>query len=438
MPSAQPAAGRAGPAIRESLRSADVSRPGTILVLGTGQAGFQVAASLREDGFDGRVVLVGDEPGLPYQRPPLSKAYLTGKADTAAVRLRPEKFFAEHRLEMRAGERAVRIDRAGRRVLLGSGGALPYDRLVLALGARNRALPVPGAELDGVVQLRTLADAEGLRQRLERAREAVVVGAGFIGLEFAAVAAARGVAVAVVEATDRPMARSLSPAMSAFFRDAHERQGVRFVFGATVTRVLGDGRATGVETADGRRFPADLVLVGIGVVPNAELAAEAGLAVADGVVVDEHLATGDLAISAIGDCARHPCRFADEGGPVRIESVQNAVDQARCVAARLAGKSTAPYAAVPWFWSDQGALKLQIAGLATPHDHAVARGDPASGAFSVFCFRGGRLAGVESANRPLDHVFARKLLANGADLTPEQAADPGFDLKAHAATPRAA
>jgi 3-phenylpropionate/trans-cinnamate dioxygenase ferredoxin reductase subunit len=417
-----------------------VNRPRTVLVLGTGQAGFQVAASLREEKFDGRVVLVGDEPGPPYQRPPLSKAYLTGKADADAVRLRPDRFFAEHRLELRAGERAARIDRAGRRVVLASGDALPYDHLVLALGARNRALPVPGADLDGVVQLRTLGDAEGLRRRLDAAREAVVVGAGFIGLEFAAVAAARGVPVTVVEAADRPMARSLSAAMSAFFRGAHERQGVRFVFGATVVRVLGDGggRAAGVETADGRRFPADLVLVGIGVVPNAELAAEAGLAVADGVVVDERLATSDPAVSAIGDCARHPCRFAAAGaGPVRIESVQNAVDQARCVAARIAGRA-APYGAVPWFWSDQGALKLQIAGLAAPHERAVARGDPARGAFSVFCFRGGRLAGVESVNRPLDHVLARKLLANGTDLAPEQAADPGFDLKAHAGAPKAA
>ena len=199
------------------------------------------------------------------------------------------------------------------------------------------------------------------------------------------------------------------------------------MFGATVVRILGaeGGRATGVETADGRRFPADLVLVGIGVVPNAELAAEAGLAVADGIVVDEHLMTSDPAISAIGDCARYPCRFAAPGaGPTRLESVQNAVDQGRCVAARLAGRP-APYAAVPWFWSDQGTLKLQIAGLATPHERAVVRGDPAAGgAFSVFCFRGDRLIGVESVNRPLDHVLARKLLASGTDLTPEQAADP--------------
>ena len=417
--------------------------PGTVLVLGTGQAGFQVAVSLREEGFEGRVVLVGEEPEPPYQRPPLSKAYLTGKADADAVRLRPEKFFAEHRLELRAGERAARIDLAERRVALVSGGMLPYDHLVLALGSRNRALPVPGADLDGVAQLRTLADAEELRQRLGAAREAVVVGAGFIGLEFAAVAAARGVAVTVVEAADRPMARSLSTEASAFFRGAHERQDVRFAFGATVVRVLGDGggRAAGVETADGRRFPADLVLVGIGVVPNAELAADAGLAVADGIAVDERLATGDPAVSAIGDCARHPCRFAADGsGPVRIESVQNAVDQARCVAARVAGcrPPPAPYAAVPWFWSDQGALKLQIAGLATGHERAVVRGDPAAGAFSVFCFGGGRLLGVESVNRPLDHVLARKLLANGTALSPEQAADPSFDLKARANAPRAA
>jgi 3-phenylpropionate/trans-cinnamate dioxygenase ferredoxin reductase subunit len=427
---------------------AGVSRPppGVVLVLGTGQAGFQAAASLRDEGFDGRVVLVGEEPEPPYQRPLLSKAYLTGKADVEAVRLRPGKFFAEHRIELRAGERAVRVDRAGRRVLLASGGALPYDHLVLALGSRNRALPVPGADLDGVVRLRTLADAEGLRRRLEAAREAVVVGAGFIGLEFAAVAAARGVAVTVVEAAVRPMARSLSTEASAFFRGAHERQGVRFAFGAAVVRVFGDGggrRAAGVETADGRRFPADLVLVGIGVVPNAELAAGAGLAVSDGIVVDERLLTTDPTVSAIGDCARHPSPFAADGTarPVRIESVQNAVDQARCVAARVAGRRPpAPYAAVPWFWSDQGVLRLQIAGLATGHDRAVVRGNPERGAFSVFCFRGGRLLGVESVNRPLDHVLARKLLANGTGLAPEQAADPGFDLKAHAnsAPPRAA
>lgn len=414
-------------------------RPPTVVIVGTGQGGFQVAASLREEGFDGPVILVGDEPDLPYQRPPLSKAYLTGKADADLVRLRPEKFFVEHRLELRPGERATGIDRAKQRVTLASGEVLPYDHLVLAVGTRNRPLPVPGADLDGVLQLRTLGDAEALRRRLETAREIAVVGAGFIGLEFAAVAAAHGAAVTVVEATDRPMSRAVSPEVSAHFRAVHESQGVRFVFGAAVARILGEGgRATGVETADGRCFPADLVLVGIGVIPNAEIAADAGLAVSNGIVVDEHLVTSDPAVSAIGDCALHPSLFAAPG-PVRLESVQGAVDQARCVAARLAGRP-APYASLPWFWSEQGPLKLQIAGLAVPCERAVVRGDPApggKGGFSVFCFRGGKLVGVESVNRPLDHILARRLLARGgASITPEQAADLSFDLKGYANAPQ--
>ncbi|MBW8267905.1 NAD(P)/FAD-dependent oxidoreductase [Caldovatus aquaticus] len=403
-----------------------------VLILGAGQAGVQLAAALREGGHDGRILLLGEEPELPYQRPPLSKAYLSGKADAPQLRLRTDAFYAENRIGLRLGARAVRIERAARRVRLASGEALAYGHLVLATGARNRALPVPGAALDGVMQLRTLAEAEALRRRLGTARRAVVVGAGFIGLEFAAVAAARGLEVTVVEALDRPMARSVSPLVAAHLRAAHERAGVRFAFGAAVTRIAGEaGRVAAVETADGRRFPADLVLIGIGVVPNAGLAAEAGLAVADGIVVDALLRTGDPAISAIGDCARFPCRFA-AGAPVRLESVQNAADQARCLAARLLGRA-APYAALPWFWSDQGALRLQIAGLSVPHDRAVLRGDPAGGqGFSVFCFRGGRLAGVESVNRPLEHVLARRILERGLDLTPEQAADPAFDLKAHA------
>ena len=417
-----------------------MSRAGTVAIVGTGQGGFQTAASLREGGFDGRVVLVGDEPDLPYQRPPLSKAYLTGKANAELVRLRPERFYVEHRIELRAGERAAAIDRAGRQVLLVSGERLPYDHLVLATGAHNRALPVPGGGLDGAFQLRSVAEAEALRRRLERARQAVVVGAGFIGLEFAAAAAERGLEVTVVEAADRVMARAVSAPVSEFFRASHERRGIRFVLGAAVVEVLGaGGRVSGVATADGRHFPADLVLVGIGVVPNAGLAAEAGLAIANGIVVDEQLLTRDPMISAIGDCAAFPCRHAGDGGAVlRLESVQNAVDQARCVAARLVGRP-APYASLPWFWSEQGSLKLQIAGLTTPHDRAVLRGDPAQGGFSVFCFRGAELAGVESVNRPLDHILARKLLASGADLVPEQAADPAFDLKGHAnaSAPRA-
>ena len=399
-----------------------------IVVAGAGQAGFQVAASLRDGGFQGRVVLVSEEPELPYQRPPLSKAYLEGKADDEMLRLRPQSFYDEHRIEYLAGEALVRIHRREREVELRSGGRLAYDHLVLATGSRNRALPVPGADLDGVVQLRTRADAADLKARLAHVRRAVVVGAGFIGLEFAAIASKWGISTTVVEATERPMSRALSPAMSSFFRTAHEASGVRFAFGAVATRITGEnGRATGVETAEAGHLPGDLIVVGIGVVPNLDAAVDAQLDVANGILVDEHLVSSDPNISAAGDVACFPTRFAD-GARVRLESVQNAVDQARCVAARLTGKP-APYDAVPWFWSDQGPLKLQIAGLATPHELAVVRGEPGAGGFSVLCFARGRLVGVESVNRAGEHMAARRILTNRAAITPDQAADPLVDLK---------
>ncbi|MER2197350.1 NAD(P)/FAD-dependent oxidoreductase [Methylobacterium brachiatum] len=402
-----------------------------IVVAGAGQAGFQLAASLREGGFRDPITLVGDETALPYQRPPLSKAYLAGKTDAEGLFLRQPGFFAEHAIAHRPGIRAVAIDRAGRRLHLSDGQSLAYDHLVLATGARNRPLPVPGADFPNVRQLRGLADADALRTALGEARAIVVIGAGFIGLEFAAVAAARGLSVTVVEAADRPMARAVSPEIAQFFRSAHEAMGVRFAFGAGVTAVTGrDGRATGITLADGRELPADFILIGIGVLPNRELAAEAGLPAEDGVRVDAFLATPDPAMSAIGDCVRFPSPFAhglSPDGTVRIESVQNAIDQGRCLAARLNGKPAA-YGALPWFWSDQGPHKLQIAGLSGPGDTSVVRGS--GPAFSVFRFRDGALSAVESVDRAADHMIARRLLAAGTRLTPEQAADPGFDLKA--------
>jgi 3-phenylpropionate/trans-cinnamate dioxygenase ferredoxin reductase subunit len=402
-----------------------------VLVIGTGQAACQVAASLREQGFAGRIRLIGDEPGLPYQRPPLSKAYLIGKSDRAALNLRSEGFFSQHAIEITTEQRAVRIDRARRLVHLANDEVISYDHLVLATGSRNRTLPIPGADLDGVLQLRSAADADALRLLLHEIKTLVIVGAGFIGLEIAAVATSLGVKVTVLEATSRPMSRTLSVPMSDFFLAAHETNGVRFHFNAAVTRINGGhGRAASVETADGTIFPADLVLVSVGVVANAELASAAGLEVDNGIVVDENLVTADPAISAIGDCAAYPQAFAG-GARCRLESVQNAVDQGRCVAARLTGKPH-PYRAVPWFWSDQGPLKLQIAGMPAPHDECIVRGDPASGAFSVFCFRDGQLAGVESVNKPADHMVTRRLLSSAAALTPAEAGDTGFDLKARA------
>ncbi|HEV7440941.1 MAG TPA: FAD-dependent oxidoreductase [Methylobacterium sp.] len=407
-----------------------------IVIVGAGQAGFQVAASLREAGAAEPITIVGDEPGLPYQRPPLSKAYLAGKADADALNLRPASYLAEHRITLRAGTRATGIDRAAQRLRLGDGESLAYDHLVLATGARNRALPVPGADLDGVRQLRGLSDADRLKADIAAAGRVAVVGAGFIGLEFAAVAAARGIAVTVVEATPRPMARAVSAEMGAFFRAAHEALGVRFAFEAGVEAIEGaNGRVTGLRLAGGERLDADLVLVGIGVRPNQELAEAAGLAVSDGIRVDGLLATGDPAISAIGDCARFPSPFAQglsPDGSVRIESVQNAIDQGRSVAARLTGRP-AIYTAVPWFWSDQGRHKLQIAGLTAPGDACAMRGS--GEAFSVFRFRNGALSGVESVNRAADHMVARRLLAAGTGLSPAQAADPDFDIKALAMRP---
>jgi 3-phenylpropionate/trans-cinnamate dioxygenase ferredoxin reductase subunit len=400
-----------------------------VAVIGAGQAGYQAAASLRQEGFDGEVMLFGDEPHIPYQRPPLSKSYLAGESGLETVWLRPESFYAKERIELATGDAVVAIDRRERSLRLASGGSVRCDHIVLATGARFRPLPVPGAELDGVFPLRTLADADALIPRLAAARDAVIVGAGFIGLEFAAVAGKLGLGIHIIEVTQQPMGRVVSAEVSRHFTAAHRGWGAEVLLGTGVARILGAaGHVTGVETTDGRLLPADLVLVGIGVIPNSELAADAGLAVDNGIVVDEHLATADPAITAIGDCANFPTPFASMR--VRLESVQNAMDQGRAVAAHIAGRA-APYAKVPWFWSDQRDLKLQIAGLTIGHDRAVRRGDPESGGFSVFCYRGERLIGVESVNRPADHMAARRLLEGDPGLAPDEAADPDYDLKAH-------
>lgn len=401
-----------------------------VVVVGAGHAAVQLAASLRQGGYDGPIALVGDEPGLPYQRPPLSKLYLAGRMTEAALALRPDNFYAGQRIDLHPGDPAVAIDRAGRRITLRSGAGLDYDHLVLATGAANRELPLPGASLPGVFMLRTRAEADALRAAMQNATSAVVIGAGFIGMEFSAVACERGLAVGVIELAPRPLMRGVSEPMSNHITARHRDWGARFLTGTGVARITGERRAEGVETATGERIAADLVLIAAGVVPNTALAAAAGLPVENGILVDANLLTADPAISAMGDCVRFPSPFAE--GPVLLESVQNAADQARAIADRLLGRP-APYDKVPWFWSDQGPLKLQIAGLAAGHDRTVLRGDPASGSFSVFCYRGERLLAIESMNRPADHMTARRLLAGPLRLPPSQAADEGFDLRAAAA-----
>jgi len=403
-----------------------MTHPNAVIV-GSGHAGVQVAASLREEGWEGDIILLSDEPELPYQRPPLSKAFLKGQMDLAGLPLRAEKFFLDHRVDLRLGEKALRIDRTGRRLELSSGGSLAYDHLILATGARQRVLRAPGVDLEGVHSLRAIRDAAAIRENLSAGKRVVIIGAGFIGLEIAATALHLGGEVTVVEIADRPLGRAVSPTMSTFFLEAHKAFGAIFRLETGVTAIRGvDGHVAEVELSDGTRLPADIVIVGVGVTAEDALAREAGLVCENGIVVDEYMATSDPAISAIGDCAQFPSLML--GAPLRLESVQNATDQARALARRLVGKPEV-YNALPWFWSDQGDLKLQIAGLSHGVDTWITRGDPASRAFATFGFRDGKLAVVETVNRGAEHMAARRLIAAATPITPEQAADQAFDLK---------
>ena len=399
-----------------------------IVIVGAGHGGAQAAASLREEGYQGPVTLLSAETEWPYQRPPLSKAYLKGAMDEAGLPLRGPSFFDDHGVALLLGVGATRIDREARRVHAADGRAFAYDRLILATGARNRVPPIAGIERSGVFFLRAIADAKGIKGRLEAAERVVVIGAGFIGLEIAATARALGKTTTIVEIADRPMSRALSAPMSAFFRRAHEGFGATFRFGVGAAAVGGgaDGQAAFVALSDGARLDADLVIVGAGVLAEDTLAAEAGLICKNGIVVDAHLRTSDERIFALGDCASFPDPTGL--GVIRLESVQNAVDQARAIARTVVGKEE-PYRALPWFWSDQGDLKLQIAGLSIGADHWATRGDPETRAFSTFGYRAGRLAAVESVNRGGDHQAARRILSAGLSPTPEQVADPAFDLR---------
>lgn len=399
---------------------------GTVIV-GAGHAGFATASALRDQGVDGPVTLVDIHDDLPYQRPPISKAYLLGDVDRSRVAFRPAAYYDRRGIALVSGRTVTAVDRAARTVELDSGDEIGYDHLVLATGARPRALPEPGRDLDGVLVLRTMGDADRLRSRLADGCRPVVIGGGFIGLEFAAVGAARGTSVTVVEAAPRVLARSVSAPTASALERAHRAWGNTILTGAGVRRIVGGpaGRVAAVELTDGTEIPADLVVVGIGAVAETGLAESAGLAVDDGILTDPYLRTTDPAVFAVGDCARVA---GEEGTPsLRRESVQNATDQARAVARTISGVPTA-YSASPWFWSDQRDLKLQIAGDLTGHDDAITTGDPGSGSFSTYCFRNRRLVAVESVNRPTDHIAARKLLARIDRTLSPAVVVPGFAL----------
>jgi 3-phenylpropionate/trans-cinnamate dioxygenase ferredoxin reductase subunit len=395
-----------------------------IVIIGAGQAGVQAAATLRFEGFGGTLTLIGDESFPPYQRPPLSKAYLAGDFARERLFLKPDSFYADTACDLRLNVAATSIDRGTKSVRLSDGTTLAYDLLLLATGARVRKVAVPGADLAGVYYLRGIDDVDGLRPHFTAGARLAVVGGGYIGLEVAAVAVKHGLEVTVVEAAERVLVRAASPQLSAFYEQEHRAHGVTFQLGAMAEAFEGTARVEAVKT-NRDRVRADFVLAGVGIVPNCELALQAGLACDNGIMVDEFAATSDPDIFAAGDCTSHP-GFA--GGRVRLESVQNAIDQAKHAVLAMLGQP-APYREVPWFWSDQYDLKLQIAGLARAGDATVQRGDPRTRKFSVFHLRDGVVAAVEAVNAAPDYIIGRKLIAARARISPERLADVAVPVK---------
>ncbi|MBC9734308.1 NAD(P)/FAD-dependent oxidoreductase [Nocardioides marmotae] len=400
---------------------------GRVLVVGASHAGVQVAAALRDAGHEAPVTVVGAEPHLPYHRPPLSKAYLAGAATPDSMALRPATYYETAGIDLVRGERVTTIDRAAGVAVTGTGRELAFDRLALAPGARARRLTVPGAELPGVVYLRDLRDAEALRGRLGTTRSAVVVGGGFIGLEAAAVLAQLGVTVTVAEAGERLMARAVTPTLSDWFAGLHARHGVEVRTGTAVAAIDGAGAVESVTLDDGTTVAADLVVVGIGVEPRVELAEQLGLTVAGGIVVDARARTSDPEVVAVGDAVVLPHPL-EPGASIRLESVQNATDQAVVAASTLLGGDR-EHTGVPWFWSDQFDVKLQMAGAPTSCDQLVPRGSVEAGSFTVLRYREGRLVGCECINAGADFVAVRRALAAGTTFAPEQASDAGVRLK---------
>jgi 3-phenylpropionate/trans-cinnamate dioxygenase ferredoxin reductase component len=379
-----------------------------VVVIGAGQAAAQLATSLRQGGHYGRIVIVGEEPFLPYQRPPLSKKFLAERPPPESLFLRPASYWRDQGVELKLGVPVVIADLRRRAVVLGDGREIGFATLVFACGTRARRLPVPGTDLPAIFSLRAIGDVHRLRPALDDARRIAIVGGGYIGLEVAAVMRAEGRDVTVVEAEDRVLKRVTAPGVAGFFDRLHRERGVDIRLGTWLTAISGETGATVLHLADGAQLPADLVLIAAGAQANDDLARLAGLVYNDGVVVDEHARTGVENVYAIGDCARFPSRRY--GRRIRLESVQNAIEQAKAAAAAILGAAK-PYDPVPWFWSDQYDTRLQIAGLFDGCDDAVVVGDPASGHFAVEYRCGGRLIAVDAVNEPRAHMLARRRIA---------------------------
>jgi 3-phenylpropionate/trans-cinnamate dioxygenase ferredoxin reductase subunit len=397
-----------------------------VVIAGAGHAAGQTIVSLRQAGFAGPITLVGEEPYLPYQRPPLSKKFLAGELDVARLLLRQERFYADHGVDVRLNLRVTGVERGARHVTLSDGERLPYDHLVLATGSRVRRVSIPGSELNGVHYLRTIEDVDRIRDHVHAGANAIIVGAGYIGLEVAAVLRQLDLAVTVVELAPEILARIEAPPVAAFFTRVHQDAGVHIRCGTAVAKIHGESRVTGVTLTDGVDLPADLVIIGVGILPATELAETAGLACDNGILVDEHCRTVDPHVLAIGDCTNHPNPLL--GRRLRLESVHNAQEQAKTAAATIVGASQ-PYAQIPWFWSDQYDLKLQIVGFSSRNEQAVVRGDPGSRSFAVFFLDDGRLTACYAINSPREFMLSRKLVAAGARPNPAALADAGRPFK---------
>ena len=398
----------------------------TVVIAGAGHAAGQVVASLRQKKFPGRIVLLGEESWLPYQRPPLSKKFLAGELAAERLYFKPASFYDAADIEVHLNTRVATIDCDQRTVTTGNGETFAYSRLVLALGARPRKLALPGAELAGIHYLRSIDDVLAIQSEFQSGRRLVIVGAGYIGLEVAAVAAQLGLDVTVVEMEKRVMSRVVSPQLSEFYQQEHVAQGVTLKLASGTSGFSGNENLQNVLLDSGEQLPADLAIVGVGIVPNVELAENAGLEIENGVVVDDHCQTSDQNIFAVGDCTFHPNDLL--GRRLRLESVHNALEQAKTAAGNICGENVS-YAQVPWFWSDQYDLKLQIVGLSQGYDEIVMRGDPQTRSFACLYLRDGRLIAVDAVNSPKDFMQSKSLIAGHARIDPGMLANTAIALK---------
>jgi len=399
----------------------------TVLIIGAGQAAAQTAASLRQGGFTGQITIIGDEPALPYQRPPLSKAYLKGELAPDRLYFKNAEWYEAQNVEVLTNTKALSVDATAKSVTMSTGASLSFDHLVFATGSRNRTLPMDGASLGNVFGLRDLADVDALRPHIGENKKLVIIGAGYIGLETAAVARSLGTDVTVLELADRVLARVTSPTISAFYEDLHSRHGVDIKTNCATSTINGqDGKVKSVTLSTGEVLPCDALLIGIGILPNIEIASEAGVACEDGILVNEAGQTNLPNIYAAGDCAKRLIQPYNRMG--RLESVHNAIEQGKQVSASILDKP-APKTDCPWFWSDQYNIKLQIAGLSTGYDNFVVRGDIKREKFAVFYFKDDILIAADAINSAPEFMTAKRLIATQAKVPPETLADPKVSLK---------